>query len=141
MFLIFLYFVVLADLPNRPLGLYSPPKGNSMTSLTLNPTQNNRFSTWLPMLAIALLIAAMIFMPEAYAGSGAAGAAGTKIQGFFADISGILKTVSVVVITIAIIFSGYQIAFAHKRISDVAPILIGALLIGGASQIAAMLVQ
>ena len=31
---------------------------------------------------------------------------------------------SVAVVTIAIIFAGYQIAFAHKRISDVAPILL-----------------
>jgi len=41
---------------------------------------------------------------------------------------------------IAIIFAGYQIAFAHKRISDVAPILIGGVLIGAAGQIAKMLV-
>jgi len=47
---------------------------------------------------------------------------------------------SVAVVTIAIIFAGYQIAFAHKRISDVAPILIGGVLIGAAGQIAKMLV-
>jgi type IV secretion system protein VirB2 len=46
--------------------------------------------------------------------------------------------VSIVVVTIAIIFSGYQIAFAHKRIADVAPVMIGAILIGAASQIAGM---
>lgn len=38
------------------------------------------------------------------------------------------------------IFAGYQIAFAHKRISDVAPVLIGGVLIGAAGQIAKMLV-
>ena len=48
---------------------------------------------------------------------------------------------SVTVVTIAIIFAGYQIAFAHKRISDVAPILIGGVLIGAAGQIAKMLVD
>jgi type IV secretion system protein VirB2 len=41
-------------------------------------------------------------------------------------------------VTIAVIFSGYQIAFAHKRIGDVAPVMIGAILIGAASQIAKM---
>jgi type IV secretion system protein VirB2 len=46
---------------------------------------------------------------------------------------------SVAIVTIAVIIAGYQIAFAHKRISDVAPILIGGLLIGAASQIAGML--
>lgn len=48
----------------------------------------------------------------------------------------LLNAVSIVVVTIAVIFSGYQIAFAHKRISDVAPVLIGAVLIGAAGQIA-----
>jgi len=33
-------------------------------------------------------------------------------------------------------FAGYQIAFAHKRLSDVAPVLVGGLLIGGAATIA-----
>ena len=46
--------------------------------------------------------------------------------------------VIIVVVTIAVIFSGYQIAFAHKRIGDVAPIMIGAILIGAAGQIAKM---
>lgn len=48
----------------------------------------------------------------------------------------LLNAISIVVVTIAVIFSGYQIAFAHKRISDVAPVLIGAVLIGAAGQIA-----
>jgi type IV secretion system protein VirB2 len=51
----------------------------------------------------------------------------------------LLKGVSVVVVTIAIIFAGYQIAFAHKRIAEVAPVLLGGLLIGAASQIASMI--
>ncbi len=45
---------------------------------------------------------------------------------------------SIIVVTIAVVFSGYQIAFAHKRIGDVAPVLIGAILIGAAGQIAKM---
>ena len=64
----------------------------------------------------------------------------SKLCGVMATIYGILKVASVVIVTIAIIFSGYQIAFAHKRISDVAPILIGGVLIGAASQIAAMVI-
>ena len=46
---------------------------------------------------------------------------------------------SIAVVTIAVIFAGYQIAFNHKRIGDVAPVLIGGFLIGAASQIARML--
>ena len=56
--------------------------------------------------------------------------------GFLSTVQNVLNAVSVVVVTIAVIFSGYQIAFAHKRIGDVAPVFIGALLIGAASQIA-----
>ena len=52
----------------------------------------------------------------------------------------IVNLASIAVVTIAVIFAGYQIAFAHKRISDVAPILIGGFLIGAAAQIAKMLV-
>lgn len=59
---------------------------------------------------------------------------------FFKNINAILNIASIAVVTIAVIFAGYQIAFAHKRIADVAPILIGGLLIGAAAQIAKMLI-
>ncbi len=57
--------------------------------------------------------------------------------GFLENITGLLQVASIAVVTIAVIFAGYQIAFAHKRISDVAPILIGGVLIGAAGQLAA----
>ena len=60
---------------------------------------------------------------------------------FVSNIQTVLNLISVSVVTIAIIFAGYQIAFAHKRISDVAPVLIGGVLIGDAGQIAKMLVE
>lgn len=56
--------------------------------------------------------------------------------GFLTQITDLLGIASIAVVTIAIVFAGYQIAFAHKRISDVAPILIGGLLIGAAGQLA-----
>jgi type IV secretion system protein VirB2 len=65
---------------------------------------------------------------------------GKKVCGFFEGINNLLNMASIVVVTISIIFSGYQIAFAHKRIGDVAPILIGGLLIGAAAQIAKMMI-
>ncbi len=67
------------------------------------------------------------------------GGADAKVCGFFDNVNGLLNMASIAVVTIAIIFAGYQIAFAHKRISDVAPILVGGLLIGAAAQIARML--
>lgn len=60
----------------------------------------------------------------------------TKVSGFFKNFETILKVASVSIVTIAIVFAGYQIAFAHKRLSDVAPLLIGGLLIGGSSALA-----
>lgn len=58
--------------------------------------------------------------------------------GFFGSIATVLNAVSIIVVTIAIIFTGYKVAFAHARIGEVAPVLIGAILIGAASQIARM---
>ena len=60
---------------------------------------------------------------------------------FLKNITGLLNIASIAVVTIAIIFAGYQIAFAHKRIADVAPILIGGLLIGAAGQLASWIMK
>ena len=68
------------------------------------------------------------------------GGTDSKVTGFLQSINGLLNLASIAVVTIAVIFAGYQIAFAHKRIADVAPILIGGFLIGAAAQIAKMLV-
>jgi type IV secretion system protein VirB2 len=68
------------------------------------------------------------------------GGADSKVTGFLQNINGLLNLASIAVVTIAVIFAGYQIAFAHKRIADVAPILVGGFLIGAAAQIAKMLV-
>jgi type IV secretion system protein VirB2 len=93
-------------------------------------------------------VAAMGYALMAYATSAAVFAAGVTqnqdglsvIRVFLNNISGILNAASIVVVTVAIVFAGYQIAFNNKRISEVAPVLIGGVLIGGAAQIANMLV-
>jgi type IV secretion system protein VirB2 len=87
---------------------------------------------------IATPFAALCAVP-AHALAQAFGGADAKVCGFFGNVNGLLNMASIAVVTIAIIFAGYQIAFAHKRISDVAPILVGGLLIGAAAQIARML--
>lgn len=90
----------------------------------------------------ATLLTAIVAFP-ALAADGDVGLADTdtKVCGFLGNINNLLSMASVVVVTIAIVFAGYQIAFAHKRISDVAPILIGGLLIGAAGQIASMVIS
>ena len=62
------------------------------------------------------------------------------VETFLTNIGAILSAASIAVVTIAIIFAGYQIAFNNKRIAEVSPILIGGVLIGAAGQIASMLV-
>ncbi len=89
-------------------------------------------------LSILLLgFATMLIGTEAMAAApiGFKGACDNVVD-FFKNFETILKAASVIIVTIAIVFAGYQIAFAHKRLSDVAPILVGGLLIGGAAAIA-----
>jgi type IV secretion system protein VirB2 len=76
----------------------------------------------------------MFFGPDVFAQDFRA--ACEKVTGFFARFETILRVASISIVTIAVVFAGYQIAFAHKRLSDVAPVLIGGLLIGGAATIA-----
>ncbi|RMH90987.1 type VI secretion protein [Lysobacter pythonis] len=91
--------------------------------------------------ALVLLLPAMAMAQASPDGGGSnLGDATNKICGVMGNVHSILKVASIVIVTIAIIFAGYQIAFAHKRISDVAPILIGGLLIGAAGQLAAMVI-
>lgn len=86
--------------------------------------------------AAAFALVALPGLALAQDGSGAEGSVTT----FFTNITAILNVASIAVVTIAVIFAGYQIAFNHKRIGDVAPVLIGGFLIGAAAQIAKMLV-
>lgn len=92
----------------------------------------------------AVLFAALLVSPELMAGGGGTFScqdAGTNIVSFFETVNGILAIISLLVVTIAIVFAGYQIAFAHKRFTDVAPTLIGGFMVGGAAAIASMLVS
>jgi len=71
----------------------------------------------------------------ALAQTDASGTAATACT-FFQTVNTVLNVLSMIIVTIAIVFTGYKVAFAHSRISEVAPVLIGAVLIGAASQIA-----
>lgn len=77
-----------------------------------------------------------VLTPEVASAASDFTAACDKVTGFFARFETILRVASISIVTIAVVFAGYQIAFAHKRLSDVAPVLIGGLLIGGAATIA-----
>jgi type IV secretion system protein VirB2 len=111
--------------------------------MTPNPLFNNyvlhskrtRVSTFV---CLAVLLA--LVLPSVAFGQDANDAI-TTTCGFASDINKILNAVSIIVVTIAVVFSGYQIAFAHKRIAEVAPVLIGGILIGAAGQIATMFLK
>lgn len=111
--------------------------------MTLNPLSSNyvlhskhtRVSTFV---CLAVLLA--LLLPSIAFGQDATETITTTCT-FASNINKILNAVSVIVVTIAVVFSGYQIAFAHKRIAEVAPVLIGGILIGAASQIANMFLK
>lgn len=88
----------------------------------------------------AFFLVALLVLPELALATPDSGGPDTDFEGqacgFLNNITSLLGIASIAVVTIAIVFAGYQIAFAHKRISDVAPILIGGLLIGAAGQLA-----
>jgi type IV secretion system protein VirB2 len=90
------------------------------------------------LIQVMLIIVLSVAMPAFAEANGYTDTKGS-VCGFLGNINDILTMASIAVVTIAVIFAGYQIAFAHKRISDVAPILIGGLLIGAAGQIASMI--
>jgi type IV secretion system protein VirB2 len=64
-----------------------------------------------------------------------------KINTTVTNINGILVTVSVAVVTIAIIWAGFKMMFQGARLSDVANVLIGGTLVGGAAAFAAYIVN
>lgn len=92
-------------------------------------------------LQAALFTAAVFACGAAMAGGTSDyGGANEKVCGFLGKTNNILNMASVVVVTIAVVFAGYQIAFAHKRVSEVSGVLLGGFFIGAAGQLAKMLI-
>lgn len=87
---------------------------------------------------MVIIAATALAFPELAVAQDATGAQG-RVTSFFTNINSLLNVASIAIVTIAVIFAGYQIAFNHKRVGDVAPVLIGGFLIGAAAQIAKML--
>lgn len=104
-----------------------------------NPTAATHSKNMLGWMVMGLVLVAMLTPGFALAADDFT-ETGKKVCGFFDNIHNILNMASLAVVTVAVIFSGYQIAFAHKRIGDVAPILIGGVLIGAAGQVAKMVI-
>jgi type IV secretion system protein VirB2 len=56
------------------------------------------------------------------------------------NVNTILVTISVAVVTIAIIWAGFKMIFQGARLADVANVLIGGTLVGGAAAFASYIV-
>ncbi|MBB4654981.1 type IV secretion system protein VirB2 [Xanthomonas sp. F14] len=89
----------------------------------------------------ALLFTSLLLAAGGAGATNELGGTDTRVCGFLNNVTKLLNMGSIAVVTIAVIVAGYQIAFAHKRISEVSPILIGGVLIGAAGQIANMILQ
>jgi type IV secretion system protein VirB2 len=63
-----------------------------------------------------------------------------RISTTVTNVQTLLVTISVAVVTIAIIWAGFKMIFQGARLSDVANVLIGGALIGGAAAIATYVV-
>ena len=59
-----------------------------------------------------------------------------RINTTVTNVNTILVTISVAVVTIAIIWAGFKMIFQGARLADVANVLIGGTLIGGAAAFA-----
>jgi type IV secretion system protein VirB2 len=71
----------------------------------------------------------------------AAGGGFDKITTTVDNVNAILVTISVAVVTIAIIWAGFKMIFQGARLADVANVLIGGTLIGGAAAFASFIVN
>ena len=64
-----------------------------------------------------------------------------KINTTVTNINTILVTISIAVVTIAIIWAGFKMIFQGARLADVANVLIGGTLVGGAAAFASYIVS
>jgi type IV secretion system protein VirB2 len=64
-----------------------------------------------------------------------------KVNATVVNVNTILVTISVAVVTIAIIWAGFKMIFQGARLADVANVLIGGTLVGGAAAFAGFIVN
>lgn len=84
----------------------------------------------------ALVAASFILSSPAFA----AGGSGNNVNSMFQEILSILQSLSVVVVTVAVIWAGYKTLFKGAGLMEVAGPLMGAILIGSAPWLAEILV-
>ena len=85
--------------------------------------------------ATATMAAAIALLPKLALAQGF-----DKINTTVTNVNAILVTISVAVVTIAIIWAGFKMIFQGARLADVANVLIGGTIIGGAAAFAGFIV-
>jgi len=95
----------------------------------------NRFKQIRPAASVLAAQFATMSSPVAWA------AGFDKVNDTVVNVNAILVTISVAVVTIAIIWAGFKMIFQGARLADVANVLIGGTLVGGAGAMAAYIVS
>ena len=85
---------------------------------------------------IGLALTLALFMPKLALAQGF-----DKINTTVTNVNTILVTISIAVVTIAIIWAGFKMIFQGARLADVANVLIGGTLVGGAAAFASYIVS
>jgi type IV secretion system protein VirB2 len=88
-----------------------------------------------PVRFISLAVLALGLLPRVATAQGF-----DKINTTVTNVQTILVTISIAVVTIAIIWAGFKMIFQGARLADVANVLIGGTLIGGAAAFAGYIV-
>jgi len=75
-----------------------------------------------------------------FASTASAAASFTQLDTTLQAVVGWLQGAGVAAVTVAIIWAGYKMIFQHARWTDVATVVLGAVLIGAAATIATLLI-
>jgi type IV secretion system protein VirB2 len=63
----------------------------------------------------------------------------TQVNTLMDNVLGALRGVSIAAVTIAVILTGYRMAFKGESLADCAPVIIGGIIIGASTEIAQLL--
>lgn len=71
----------------------------------------------------------------------AAGGGLTNVNKLFENIAMVLKGVGVIILTVAVMVAGYKVMWGGSTVREVAPLIIGGVLIGSASYFAGLILE
>jgi len=100
------------------------------------PNLHGRLGPAVRSAAIATLLTLVLAVPRFALAQGF-----EKVNTTVTNVQSILVVISVAVVTVAIIWAGFKMIFQGSRLSEVANILMGGTLIGGASAFSAFIVN